>query len=201
MMWPGTLERLRTKLLEEVMAVRPYKCRIFLAGVLMTLGGFEELEPSVLAAPAKSKKETKPSVVQPLRPDQPVPATLPKVVAKKPARIESGKRMAPESQERMSSDQAPRKIRRQQKAGKKLRPPAVIQPKPDFSYHGILEQPQRYDPSRDRRAGRAPNPQAGELLHDHFQELDKNYDGMIDPFERAFGRLDIDHDLSNRQWK
>lgn len=201
MMWPGTLKRPRTKLPEEVMAVRPYKCRILLAGVLITLGGFGDVDSSVLAAPAKSKKESKPSVVQPRRPDQPVPATLPNVVAKKPARIESGKHMAPESQERTPSDKDPRKIRRHQKAGKKLRPPAVIQPRPNFSYHGILEQPQRYDPSRDRRAGRAPNPRTSELLHDHFQELDKNHDGMIDPFERAFGRLDIDRDLSNRQWE
>jgi hypothetical protein len=79
--------------------------------------------------------------------------------------------------------------------------PAVVEPKPDLSYHGILEQPQRYDPSRDRRAGRPPNPQAGEILHDHFQELDKNHDGMIDPFERAFGRLDMNRDVSNYQWE
>lgn len=168
----------------------------------MTMGGFGEVEPFVLAAPAKSKKEATPPVVQPRAPDQPVPTTLPKVVTKKSASAESGKSVAAASQEGQTpSDRAPRKIRRHQKAGKKLRPPAIVQPKPNLSYHGILEQPQRYDPSRDRRAGRAPNPQAGELLHDHFQELDKNHDGMIDPFERAFGRLDIDRDLSNRQWE
>lgn len=183
------------------MTSRPYTCGLLLAGVLVTLGGFGELAPLVLAAPAKSKNEVKPPVVQPLPPDRQVPAKLPKVGAKQPARIESSKTVAAASQGQTPSDRAPRKIRRHQKAGKKWRPPAILKPKPDLSYHGILEQPQRYDPSRDRRTGRAPNPQAGEILHDHFQELDKNHDGMIDPFERAFGRLDMDRDLSNRQWE
>lgn len=181
------------------MASRPYKSGLLLAGVLMTLGGFGELEPSVSAAPAKSKKEAKAPVVQPPVLNRPVPTTRQKVDARKLSRTESDRSMAANAQEQTPSDRAPLKIRRHQKAGGKLRPPAIVEPKPNLSYHGILEQPQRYDPSRDRRTGRAPNPQAGELLHDHFQELDKNHDGMIDPFERAFSRLDIDRDLSNRQ--
>lgn len=91
------------------------------------------------------------------------------------------------------------KPKRQKHVGKKARPHAIVQAKPDLSYHGILEQPQRYDPGPGRHRGGAPNPQAGEVLHDHFQELDKNRDGLIDPFERAFGRLDMDRDLTNRQ--
>jgi hypothetical protein len=167
----------------------------------VTLGGFGELETLVLAASAKSKKDAKPPVVQPLAPDRQVSITPPKMVAKQQARTEPRKPVAVVTQGQTPSDRAPRKIRRHRKAGVKWRPPVIVQPKPDLSYHGILEQPQRYNPSRDRRAGRAPNPQAAEILHDHFQELDKNRDGMIDPFERAFGRLDMDRDVSNHQWE
>lgn len=88
-----------------------------------------------------------------------------------------------------------------QKTKKKLRPLAAVQPKPGLSYHGMLEQPRRYDPGHTRRNGAVPNPLAGDVLHDHFEELDKNRDGMIDPFERALGRLDIERDLTNRQWE
>ena len=179
------------------MASHPYTCGLLLAGVLVILGGFGELESPVLAASAKPKNDAKPPVVQPLAPDRQASITLPKVDAKQPARTESSKTVAVAAQGQTPSDQAPRKIRHRQKAGGKRRPPAIVQPKPNLSYHGMLEQPQRYDPSRDRRAGRAPNPQADEILYDHFQELDKNHDGMIDPFERAFGRLDMDRDVSN----
>ncbi len=78
-------------------------------------------------------------------------------------------------------------------------PMEPVQPKPDLSYHGILEQPQRYTLNRDQRKGAVPIPQAGESDYDHFQELDKNRDGVIDPLERASARLDIDWDLANRQ--
>ena len=87
------------------------------------------------------------------------------------------------------------------KALKKLRPKATLQPKQDLSYHGMLEHPQRYDPRPERHKGAARNPQTSELLHEHFQELDKNRDGMLDPFERALGRLDMDRDLGNRRWE
>ena len=176
-----------------------YMRGFLLAGVLVTLGGVGELEPLVLAASAKSKKDAMPPVVQPLAPDRQGSSTLAKVRAKPSARTESSKTVTAAPQEQTLSERAPKKTRRHRKAGKKWHPPAIVQPKPDLSYHGILEHPQRYDPSRDRRAGRAPNPQTGEILHDHFQELDKNRDGVIDPFERAFGRLDMDRDVSNHQ--
>lgn len=183
------------------MASHSYICGLLLGGVLVTLGGFGELAPLVLAATGKAKNEAKAPVAQPLTPDRQAPAKLPKVGAKQPARTESSKTVAAASQGQTPSARASRKIRRHKKVGGKWRPPAIVQPKPDLSYYGILEQPQRYDPSRNRRAGRAPNPQASEILHDHFQELDKNHDGMIDPFERAFGRLDMDRDVSNHQWE
>jgi hypothetical protein len=37
-----------------------------------------------------------------------------------------------------------------------------------------------------------------DLQADHFQELDRNQDGVLDPLERAVGRLDIERDLNNR---
>lgn len=183
------------------MALRPYTCGFFLAGILVAVGGFGEWEPLVLAASAKSKKDAKPLVIQPIEPDRQVSITLPKGSPKQSARTELSRTVRAAPQEQTSSERVPGKTRRHRKAGKKWHPPAIVQPKPDLSYHGILEHPQRYDPSRDRRAGRAPNPQAGEIQHDHFQELDKNRDGMIDPFERSFGRLDMDRDVSNHQWE
>jgi hypothetical protein len=97
--------------------------------------------------------------------------------------------------------QPARRAHRHARGAKRLRPQAALTPKPDVSYHGMLEQPQRYAPQYQHSKGRAPNPNAGALLHDHFQELDKNRDGSIDPFERAFGRLDMDRDLADRQWQ
>lgn len=93
-----------------------------------------------------------------------------------------------------------RSIRRAPRRGTHLRPQATLTPKPDLSYHGLLEQPQRYRPNYNSGKGRAPNPNTGTVLHEHFQELDKNRDGSIDPFERASGRLDLDRDLADRRW-
>lgn len=179
------------------MRSRPYPCRLLFVAVLVTLGGFTGWETLLWAAPASVKPGTKPPVVQPRMLDRKASSAPAKVKAKP----ESNKAVVAGSQGDVPSGRTPRKPTRHRKAGKKWHPPAVVEPKPDLSYHGIFEQPQRYDPSRDRRTGRAPNPQAGELQHEHFQELDKNHDGMIDPFERAFGRLDMDRDVSNRQWE
>ena len=81
----------------------------------------------------------------------------------------------------------------------KLVPKAVVQPKTDLMYHGMLESPQRYDPRRKQLGSGVPDPRTSELTHDHFQELDRNQDGTIDPVERTFGRLDMDRDLHNRR--
>lgn len=125
------------------------------------------------------------------------------VTSHKPAIRKPSRGTAPNlsvgSQDAKPIQAKPGKPKRHKQAGKKARPHATVRAKPDLSYYGILEQPQRYDPNRGRHRGGGPNPQAGELLHDHFQELDKNRDGLIDPFERALGRLDMDRDLMNRQ--
>lgn len=82
---------------------------------------------------------------------------------------------------------------------KKSRPKAVVQPRTDLMYYGMLESPQRYDPRRNHLGGGVPDPNIIEVAHDHFQELDRNQDGAIDPVERTFGRPDMDRDLHDRR--
>ena len=93
----------------------------------------------------------------------------------------------------------PLKGRLHAKVGKKVVPEAVVQPRTDLMYYGVLEDSQRYDPRPNPHTAGVPNPQTPDLTHEHFQELDRNQDGKIDPVERAFGRLDMDRDLHNRQ--
>jgi hypothetical protein len=78
-------------------------------------------------------------------------------------------------------------------------PKAVVQPRADLMYYGMLESPQRYDHRRNHLGGRVPNPDILDLTHDHFQELDRNQDGTIDPIERTFGRPDMYRDLHDRR--
>lgn len=87
----------------------------------------------------------------------------------------------------------------QVKVQEKVVPKAVVQPRTDLTYYGVLEDSQRYDPRPNSRMAGVPSPQTSDLTHDHFQELDRNQDGKIDPVERAFGRIDMDRDLHNRQ--
>jgi hypothetical protein len=91
----------------------------------------------------------------------------------------------------------PSKGRLQVKVRKKSIPKAVVQPRTDLIHYGMLEDSQRYDP-RPHTDSAVRSPQTPELTHDHFQELDRNQDGMIDPVERAFGRIDMDRDLHTR---
>jgi hypothetical protein len=97
--------------------------------------------------------------------------------------------------------QAHRHGKESKKAKARAEAKAVIKPHTDLMYHGILEDPSRYDPRQNRQTAGAPDPQTPDLTHDHFQELDRNRDGKIDPVERAFGRLDMDRDLSTRNWQ
>ena len=91
-----------------------------------------------------------------------------------------------------------RKSHRPVKASKKSVPKAIVQPRTDLMHYGILENSQRYDPRPPADSTGVPHPQALDLTHDHFQELDRNQDGKIDPVERAFGRIDMDRDLHTR---
>ena len=94
-----------------------------------------------------------------------------------------------------TSPKSPRRL----KVHRKRAPKAVVQPRTDLMYHGMLESPQRYDPRRNHLGAGVPDPHTPELTYDHFQELDRNQDGTIDPVERVFGRLDMDSDLHYRQ--
>ena len=94
-----------------------------------------------------------------------------------------------------TSPKSPRRM----KVHRRRVPKAVVQPRTDLMYHGMLESPQRYDPRRNHLGAGVPDPHNPELTHDHFQELDRNQDGTIDPVERTFGRLDMDRDLHDRR--
>ena len=158
-----------------------------------------------LAAEKKLKEEA-PSVVSAKSP-KPLPEQ-----DQKPTSPHAKKTVAPTVPERQpevlqrQAKQAPTesklpgaKSHRRVKVTKKVAPKAVVQPRTDLMYHGLLEDSQRYDPRPNFRTAGVPNPQTPDLTHDHFQELDRNRDGKIDPVERAFGRLDMDRDLYDRQ--
>jgi hypothetical protein len=153
-----------------------------------------------LAAPADKKGTVgRPAPLKPV-------AGAPHSEVKPPRRKSPVQVDAPRPSAKLQSDSKPpsarpNKARRHRKSEKTSPKAAVVLPKPDLSYHGILEQPQRYDPRRERGRAGPPTPQAGEVLHEHFRELDQNRDGVIDPFERALGRLDMDRDLAIRQWE
>ena len=91
------------------------------------------------------------------------------------------------------------KSARQMKVHRKSAPKAVVQSGTDLMYHGMLETPQRYNPRRNHLGVGVLDPHNPELTHDHFQELDRNQDGKIDPVERTFGRLDMHWDISTHQ--
>jgi len=98
----------------------------------------------------------------------------------------------------VESKQGDSKGRKSVKASRKPLRKVVVKPDTDLLVHGILENPQRYDPRPNHRTPVVQNPQVGELAQDHFLELDRNQDGNVDPVERAFGRLDMDRDLQHR---
>ena len=96
-----------------------------------------------------------------------------------------------------TSPTSPKSFRRM-KTHRRRVPKAVVQPRTDLMYHGMLESHQRYNPRRNHLDAGVPDPHNSELTQDHFQELDRNQDGSIDPAERAFGRLDMDRDFHDR---
>jgi hypothetical protein len=129
----------------------------------------------------------------------------------KPARIpskESGPPVVPSREPEItkkpgekgasSTHATPRKIRSSVKSQRKGLIRAFLEPRIDLTPHGLIEDYQRYKPRRDLHTTAAPSPQAPAVVLDHFQELDRNQDSMIDPMERAFSRLDMDRDLDAR---
>ncbi len=174
--------------------------------------------------PEASQKQPKPAaiVAKPTNSKSPMPVArerAPEAVEKQamPASTKS-KPVSPTSPLPVSTERQPEAIQRQakpvqadltltrsknprqMKVHKKEMPKAVVMPSIDLMYHGMLESPQRYDPRRNHRVGAGiSDPHNPELTHDHFQELDRNQDGSIDPVERVFGRLDMDRDLYDRR--
>lgn len=167
-------------------------CSVTMAEVQQTSGhrkGKRTESAPIASAPARSVKEA--SAPGPKKAELAVPNA-------------KGSERAPGSNRQLtkaaSSEQSkPQKAVRQSKKSKKAKLHAVAEPRKDLTYHGILEGPSRYDPRRDFPTAGPPDPQTSELTYEHFQELDRNGDGAIDPVERTFGRLDMDHDLSKRQ--
>jgi len=101
----------------------------------------------------------------------------------------------------ISSETKPARAKGRQRMN--LRKKKVLSPatKPPIGIrdHGVLMDARRYDPSPRSGKGGISNPLTEEIRHDHFQELDRNRDGVIDPLERAIGRLDIERDMSDQR--
>ncbi|MGE5710962.1 MAG: EF-hand domain-containing protein [Nitrospira sp.] len=156
---------------------------------------------SALAAQKKSKGQA-PSVVS-AKPSKPLPEQSQQSTKKPGARTITERRSdaIQGATTQVSSEPKPTtlKAHRPLKVHKKVVAKAVVQPRTDLMYHGMLEDRRRYDPRLNTRTDGVPSPQTPELVYDHFQELDRNQDGKIDPAERALGRLDIDRDLHSRQ--
>lgn len=185
------------------MAPRPATLGVLFVGGLITLSALWGPELSQSATRVISKKQVKPTLVRPLVPGKSVPATRRKLESKNLSSASSGKGAAAQAKEPSTSARAPKKTDTHEKSKGRRQSAAPVQSQSDVEMHladyGILERPRRYDPGRNRRTGRVLDPQAGELMQDHFLELDRNRDGVIDPFERTLGRLDIDRDLNHRR--
>jgi hypothetical protein len=175
--------------------------RMFALGLVVTFCDLLVLGLSHASAPAKPKKDVNPSLAQPLASGKSVPTVRWKIEGKNPPLSASDKTVVAKPKRPSRSGRASKRAG-SEKLKLRAQPMVPVEPQPlipaNLAHYGMLEQPQRYNPGRDRRTGRVIIPQAAGLLHDHFQELDQNHDGAIDPFERAAGRLDIERDATNR---
>lgn len=179
-------------------------CRMFTLGLIGPVVIFCHLWVPGLShasSAATLKKEMKRSQVEPLASDKSVPSVRWKIASKNSPHSVSDKTIATKAKRPSHSARVSKKIG-SKKLKRRAQPMTVVEPQPpipaNVAHFGMLEQPRRYDYRRDRRTGRVIVPQTTGLLHDHFQELDQNHDGVIDPFERAVGRLDIEHDATKR---
>ena len=148
----------------------------------------KEPTPVVVATPTKQLSEPGKNALIRRAPKgpSPVPEAIQKQAQPIPAEVKPVNPVSSKSHRRM-------------KVHSMKAPKAVVQPRTDLMYHGMLESPQRYDPRRSHLGTGVPDPYNPELTHDHFRELDRNQDGSIDPVERTFGRLDMERDLHNRR--
>ena len=152
-------------------------------------------------SPAESSGQLKKPLPSPI-PQKPIRQKMEQASAgTKAQEISSNALQQPVKEGAADAQKKARPVHRPRKGSKKAKAQAVIKPHTDLTYHGILENPSRYDPRHNRQTAGTPDPQTPELTYDHFQELDHNRDGKIDPVERAFGRLDMDRDLSARHWQ
>jgi len=150
-----------------------------------------EPAPAVVAAkPTKQQSEQGQNSSIQLAKKSPIPAAT----ERQPEAIQKQAKQTP-SESKPTTPRAHRHV----KVHKKVVPKAVVQPRTDLMYHGMIEDSQRFDPRPKHRTAGVRNPQTPDLTHDHFQELDRNQDGRVDPVERAFGRLDMDRDFYDRQ--
>lgn len=150
----------------------------------------KEPSPVVAAKPAKHKPEQGQSPVI-LRAKK---SLVPPATERQPEVIQELTKPVPPEVKGKSP-----KSHRRLKVHRKRVPKAIVQPRTDMMHHGMLESPQRYELRWNHLGTGLQSPHAPELAHDHFQELDRNQDGLIDPIERAFSRLDIDRDLQNHR--
>jgi hypothetical protein len=151
----------------------------------------KELDPTVAASePHKQQSEQgqNPSILRAKK------SLIPIVMEPQPEALQKQAKPA-RTEVKSTISKSPRRM----KVHRRRAPKAVVQPRTDLMYHGMLESPQRYDPRRNHLGAGVLDPHNPELTHDHFQELDRNQDGQIDPVERTFGRPDMDRDLHDRR--
>ena len=173
-----------------------YVCSVVFAGAAVgeafaATKSAKEPAPGIFTTkPAKPQSEQG----QPLANPRAKKSESPVVSTHQPEVVQKAAQPAP-TELRPSGARVPRRM----KVHKKVMPKAVVQPSKDLIYQGLLEDPQRYDPRPNYRTAGVLNPQTPDLAHDHFQELDRNLDGKVDPFERTLRRLDMERDLSTYQ--
>ena len=177
---------------------RPIPIPIMLFGLVALIGVPEGVSfAAKKKPPAQDAARVSP---KPLRvsPDASQKALPPKAI-KEARPIAAESKTGTSRQPRLMAEKPPsKKNLRVMKAHTTPTPKAVVQPRTDLMHYGILEDSQRYDPRPRADSAGVPSPQTLDLTHDHFQELDRNQDGKIDPVERAFGRIDMDRDLHTR---
>ncbi len=153
---------------------------------------------AVAGVPAKTKAEKSQTSVPAASTKSPKPTKRSKPATTKSPRQSAAKQR---QRENVPSAQPAVRSRKSGHRAKRNKRPAVVEPTEDHSYLGVVRRPYRYNPHSAGHMGVPAAVHSRDLIHDHFQELDKNRDGVIDPMEHAAGRLDMDRDSPRRGWK